>query len=100
MHKNYKSEAAKTKQATEEFQVKISKNFDGRTFSIFIKHLNELKRDVIEHSHHELSPDSFLIFLDKIRDLTHSQSLNEMILNKLVDINVDQLKTHQLLNTY
>jgi hypothetical protein len=39
MHKNYKNESNNTKEATEDFQVKIAKNFDGRTFSIFIKHL-------------------------------------------------------------
>jgi hypothetical protein len=67
---------------------------------MFIKHLNDLKRDVIEQDSHQLGPDSFLIFLDKIRDLTHSQALNELIMKKLPDINIDQLKTHKLLNTY
>ena len=72
LNKNYKNTSNRVSEATEDFQIKIAKNFDGRTFSIFIKHLNELKRDVIEHSPHSLSADSFLIFLDKIRDLTHS----------------------------
>ena len=42
----------------------------------------------------------FLIFLDKIKGLTHSDRLNEMILGKLKDIDIDQLKTKSLLNTY
>jgi len=48
LHKHYKNESARSTQATNDFQVKISKNFDGRTFSLFIKHLNELKKDVLE----------------------------------------------------
>lgn len=83
--------------------MKIAKNFDGRTFSVFIKHLGELRKDVLDHNQNlgvDLSPDSFLIFLDKIRSLTHSQPLNEMILRTLGDINIDLLETKALLNTY
>jgi hypothetical protein len=41
-----------------------------------------------------------LIFLDKIKSLTSSEPLNEMILTKMANINVDLLKTKSLLNTY
>ena len=70
---------------------------------MFIKHLSELKKDVLDHNQDlggDLAPDAFLIFLDKIRSLTHSPPLNEMILQKLADVNVDLLKTKSLLNTY
>jgi hypothetical protein len=47
----------------------------GQTFALFLKHLNELKRDVIQYNEKEgieIKADSFLIFLDKMRNLTHS----------------------------
>ena len=45
---------------------------DGRTFTLFIKYLNELRVDVLENTNHKLTPDSFLIFLDKVKNLTHA----------------------------
>jgi len=42
----------------------------------------------------------FLIFLDKIRGLTHSDNVNEIVLTRIAEINIDQLKTKSLLNTY
>ena len=89
--------------ATAEFQVKIAKNFDGKTFALFIKYLNELKKDVIEYNEameKDLTPDMFLIFLDKIRSLTHSEHLNEMIMNQLSGVNIDMVQTKTLMNTY
>ena len=61
---------------------------DGRTITVFMKLLNELKQDVLNKDH-KLSPDSFLIFLDKMSELTPSEALNEMIISQLerVDIN-------------
>lgn len=56
---------------------------DGKTFTLFIKYLNELKQDVLENEKHKLNPDSFLIFLDKVRNLTHSQQLNDLIMKKM-----------------
>lgn len=103
LNKNYKNESEKAKRNTEDFKVKLAENFDGRTFAIFIKHLSELKKDVIEHSKsigQPVSPDSFLSFLEKIRELTHSPRLNEMVLEKLAGVNVDSLKVKSLLNTY
>ena len=61
---------------------------DGRTITVFMKLLNELKQDVLSKDH-KLSPDSFLIFLDKMSELTPSEAPNEMIISQLerVDIN-------------
>lgn len=103
LHKNYKNDSQISKTRTEDFKVKIAKNFDGQTFALFIKHINELKKDVLDRNTAlgiEHTPDSFLIFLDKIRCLTHSEALNEMILIKIASINMDSLKTKSLLNTY
>jgi hypothetical protein len=80
--------------------VNISKNLDGKTFTLLIKHLNELRADVLENANHKLTPDSFLIFLDKVKNLTHSQQLNDMILRKMSSINIDELKSKRLLNQY
>ena len=90
----------RTTRATEEFIVNISKNMDGKTFTLFIKYLNELRVDVLDNPHHKLMPDSFLIFLDKIRNLTHSISLNDLIVKKMSGINIDELKTKHMLNIY
>ena len=65
-----------------------------------MKILNELRADVLENSKHKLTPDSFLIFLDKVRTLTHSQQLNDLLLRKMQNINIGELKTKKLLNTY
>jgi hypothetical protein len=42
----------------------------------------------------------FLSFLEKIRELTHSSRLNEMILEKLAGVDLDLLRVKSLLNTY
>ena len=103
LYKNYKNTSPTSKKRTEDFKVQVAKNFDGRTFALFIKYVNELKRDVLERNSEreiEHSPDSFLIFLDKIKSLTSSEPLNEMILTKMANVNIDLLKTKSLLNTY
>jgi len=102
------NDTKKCRLATEDFKMKIAKNFDGRTFALFLKYLQEIKTDVLDK--HEatskkgkkaiISPDYFLIFLDKMKTLTHSKQLNEMILSKLADINLNRLRTKNLLNTY
>jgi hypothetical protein len=52
--------------------VDVSKNLDGRDFTLLIKHISELRQDVLENTSHKLTPDSFLIFLDRVKTLTHS----------------------------
>ena len=76
--------------------MRIAERFDSVTFSLFLKHLHELKKDTLErHERDEipLSPDSFLIFLDKIRLLSHSRQVNELILKSVGEINIDQLNS-------
>jgi hypothetical protein len=101
--KNFKNDSQRARDETMEFQVKISKHFDGKTFSLFLKHLSELRKEVIEPrvtQGRALTADVFLPFLDHIRHLTHSDKVNELVLQSLSGINLDLLKTKSLLNTY
>lgn len=86
--------------ATEDFIVNVAKSVDGKTFTIFIKYLQELRTDVLENPHHKLTPDSFLIFLDKVKNLSHSASFNDLIIRKMAQINIDELKAKRMLNLY
>lgn len=99
LFKNYKNESKTIIKNTNDFKVKIAKNFDGRTFSLFLKHLEELKTEVLD-SQKQVTVDSFLVFLDKLRNLTHSKELNEVILDKLAQVNIDLLRTKSLLNSF
>jgi hypothetical protein len=73
---------------------------DGKSFTLLIKYVNELRNDVLDNPHHKLTPDSFLIFLDKMKNLTHSQSLNELIMRKIGNVNVDELRAKRMLNLF
>ena len=57
----------------------LAKNLDGRSFTLLNKHLNDLRQDVLNDGNHQLTPDSFLIFLDKIRNLSPNENLNNSI---------------------
>jgi len=73
---------------------------DGRTYTLFMKYLNELKRDVLDDPHHKLNPDSFLIFLDKVQSITSSQALNDLVIGKLEHIDLSYLTPKRLLESY
>ena len=47
-----------------------------------------------------MSADSFLIFIDKIRSLTHSSHVNDLIVTKLENVDVSRLTSRDLLETY
>jgi hypothetical protein len=83
MFKNYLSKDITVSNATSDFIMYVAKNMDGRAFTLFNKYLNELRHDVLESKTHKVSADSFLIFLDKIRSLTHSENVNDLIVTKL-----------------
>ena len=78
----------------------MAKSVDGKTFTLLIKHLNEFRNDVVDNPLHKLTPDSFLIFLDKVKNLTHSAQLNDVILKKITSVNIDELKAKRMLNLY
>jgi len=42
----------------------------------------------------------FLRFLDKVKELTPSKKMNEVILRKLSDVNVDLLSPKSILNAF
>ena len=86
--------------ATEDFIMNIAKSMDGKSFTLLIKHVSELRAEVLDNPLHKLTPDSFLIFLDKIKNLTHSTYLNELIIRKISTVNVDELKTKRMLNLF
>ena len=67
---------------------------------MLIKYLNELRIDVLDNPHHKLTPDSFLIFLDKVKDISHSSTMNDLIFKKIVNVNIDELKGKRMLNLY
>ena len=73
---------------------------DGRTFTIFNQRLSELRSDVLYNKTHTLQPDSFLIFLDKLRTLTHSEHINDLIIAKLENVDLDAVKSRDLLECY
>lgn len=64
MFKNLNRKSKEAVLDAEEFMKYVSKNMDGRTFTIFNKLLEELRQDVL--SKPNLSADSFLVFLDKV----------------------------------
>lgn len=86
--------------STDDFIVNVAKSVDGKTFTLLIKHLNEFRNDVVDNPLHKLTPDSFLIFLDKVKNLTHSAQLNDVILKKITSVNIDELKAKRMLNLY
>lgn len=65
-----------------------------------LKYLNELRTDVLENTHHKLTPDSFMTFLDRLAHLTPSESLNDMWIKKIGGVNIDEMKTKKLLAAY
>jgi len=79
----------------------IAKNLDGRSFTLFIKLFNDLRNNVLQKSTHELSPDSFLMFLQKLEEgLTSMQTVNDIVVNKLEGVDLSLLSTKALLSKY
>ena len=65
LYKNYKRKSRPVQEKTDEYMVNLSKNLDGKTFTQFLKIFGELRSQVLEAPTHKITPDSFLIFLDK-----------------------------------
>jgi hypothetical protein len=72
---------------------------DGRTFTIFNRYLGELRSE-IEKAGKTVSADTFMVFLDKVRGLTPSQHLNDLIIGKLQNVDVMRLGAKDMLNSY
>ena len=78
----------------------LAKNLDGRSFTLLQKHLHELKNEVLNDANHTLSADSFLVFLDKVRNLTPSENLNNVIINKFAGIDIHLCTAKNLMQAY
>jgi len=81
LFKAYKRNNKEVREKTQSFMTYIAKNLDGRAFTMFLKLLNDLRHNVLNKKDQELSPDSFLTFLDKVGTLTTMPNVNEMVLN-------------------
>jgi len=101
LFKNFQRKKRETRETTEAFMEHIAKNLDGRSFTLFIKLFNELNRNVLNNAAHELSPDSFLLFLQKLEEgLTSMQTVNDIVVNKLEGVDLSQVSTKALLSKY
>jgi hypothetical protein len=100
MFKVYKRENKEVEKDTQDFIHYVAKSMDGKTFTIFCKYINELRNDVLQSKGHKITADSFLIFLDKVRNLTTSTHINDLIVAKLEKVDVDKLQTRTLLENY
>jgi hypothetical protein len=80
LFKAYKRNNKEVRGNTQQFMTYVAKNLDGRAFTMFLKLLNDLRSNVLNKKGQELSPDSFLTFLDKVSTLTTMPNVNEMVL--------------------
>ena len=58
----------------------LAMTVDGRSFTLLVKYVQELRNDVLLNETHKLTADSFLIFIDKLRNLTSSQNYNDILI--------------------
>mmetsp|Transcript_26865 Transcript_26865/g.35930 ORF Transcript_26865/g.35930 Transcript_26865/m.35930 type:complete len:93 (+) Transcript_26865:324-602(+) len=76
LFKLYKSKSKGVREETQ-FVIKyLAENLDGRSFTQLNKLLHELRANVLNDANHKLSADSFLVFLDKVRELTPIETRN------------------------
>ena len=111
LYRNYGKKNEHSSKVCDEFMELISKNvssgsdsavshLDSPSFLQFLKHLADLRKEILDNKEHEITPQSFLVFLDKISNLTNSDKLNEYIMRKLAEINIDMLDVEKMLNAY
>ena len=100
LYRHYGKTSDQAVKASNEFIELITKNVDSRTFLLLLKHLSELRKTVLNNKEHELTPQSFLVFLDKISHLTNSDKLNEFIMRKLAETNIGLIDEQKMLSGY
>ena len=100
LFKNYKCGKKLETRNTHLTMAYLAKNLDGRSFTLLNKHIHELRTDVLNDPNHNLSADSFLVFLDKIRNLTPSEHLNNVILSKFQVIDIHLVTAKTLMTAY
>lgn len=111
LYRNYGKTTRQAHKQCQNFMDLISKNLsispdspathlDSRAFLLLLKHIKQLKEEVLNNEKHEISPQSFLVFLDKLSNLTKSEELNEFLMRKLSSVNIKLLKSEKMLNAY
>ena len=78
----------------------ICMTLDGRIFSKFTKLLEEFQVTVLNNENHEITPQSFLPFLDKLEKMTHSDRINDILITKIGQCDLSKLTINSLLITY
>lgn len=97
MFKHNKSNAKKRSEQTYEVLDYLAKTLNGRNFTLLLKYIQELRTDVLLNETHKLTADSFLIFLDKLRNLTSSQNYNDILIGKFEEIDISLVTVKRML---
>lgn len=95
--KNNKSNSKMCQTATYEVLDYLAKTLDGRSFTLLVKYVQELRNDVLLNETHKLTTDSFLIFIDKLRNLTSSQNYNDIIIAKFEEVDISLITVKRML---
>jgi len=75
----------------------ISETLNGQTFTMFLRHLNEFKATTKREE--DLQP-RLRIFIDKVANLTPSETINDLILRRLAGVNLDLMTSEKLMEHY
>lgn len=78
----------------------VSEILNGHAFTQFLKHVQALRSEVLTNDKHTLSANSFLVFLQRISNITHSEKMNDLLLTRLAEINIDLVTPEALLDSY
>ena len=78
----------------------LAENLDGRSFTQLNKLVHDLRSDVLSNTKHTISADSFLVFLDKVRDLTPIESRNQQIVQKMGTVDISLMTPARLMENY
>lgn len=78
----------------------LAANLDGRSFTLLNKLVHDLRVDVLNDANHTLSADSFLVFLDKVRELTPIKTRNQQILQRLGTVDISLMTPARLMANY
>ena len=78
----------------------MSENLDGKSFTQLNKHVHDLRADVLSQPNHKITADSFLVFLDRVRNLTPSSNRNRQIMLRLEKVDISLMTPARLMINY
>ena len=78
----------------------LAKNLDGRSFTHLNKLVHDLRHDILRDPNIPITPDSFLVFLDKVRYLTPIDKRNQQIMQKLGTVDISLMTPDRLMANY